>query len=105
VAIGITQPKNVGHMFGPWLHSFNKIRKYLFLLGATVLCWLLWLCRNNLCFKEKLFYSPLHLLAACLLLSWAILQREDLQDLVVAGSQLLMRVATVSFSRAYGFRV
>ena len=88
MATGIAQLENMGHMFGPWLHSFNKVRKYLFLLGATVLCWSLWLCRNNLGFKEKLFYSPLHLLAARFLLSWAILQREDLQDLVVAGSQL-----------------
>jgi hypothetical protein len=41
VATSIAQLENVGHMFGPWLHNFNKVRKSLFLLGAAVLCWLL----------------------------------------------------------------
>jgi hypothetical protein len=86
-------------MFGPSLHSFSNVRKSLFLLGAAVLCWSLWLCRNNLVLKEKLFCSPLQviLLAARWLSSWDILQREDLQDLAVVGSQFLVRVATVSF--------
>ncbi|WVZ50873.1 hypothetical protein U9M48_002083 [Paspalum notatum var. saurae] len=42
--------------------------------------------------------------AARLLSSWAILQREDLQDLVVVGSQLLVRAATAFFSQAHGWR-
>jgi hypothetical protein len=40
VATGIAQLENVGcFLFGPWLHSFNKVRKSLFLLEAAVLCW------------------------------------------------------------------
>ncbi|KAJ1293747.1 hypothetical protein BS78_01G092500 [Paspalum vaginatum] len=45
----------------------------------------------------------IHLAARCLS-SWAILQREDLQDLVVAGSQLLVWAATAFFSQVYGWR-
>ncbi|WVZ68255.1 hypothetical protein U9M48_017214 [Paspalum notatum var. saurae] len=36
--------------------------------------------------------------------SWAILQRTDLQDLVMVASQHLARVATDIFSPAHGWR-
>jgi hypothetical protein len=93
------QLENLVHMFGPWLRGFNKVRKSLFLIGAAVLCWSLWFCRNYLVFKKKLFCSPVQviLLATCWLLSWVILQQDDLLDLVVARSQLLVWVATTFF--------
>ena len=53
MATGINQPQNVDHMFGDWLQGFNSMLKPLLLLGAAVLCWALWICRNDLVFEKK----------------------------------------------------
>lgn len=106
MATGINQPQNVDHMFGDWLQGFNSVLKPLLLLGAAVLCWALWICRNDLVFEKKILCSPLQVihLASQKLSSWAILQREELRPLVVEGSRLLVRTATVFFSRVHGWR-
>jgi hypothetical protein len=105
-ATGINQPQNVNHMFGDWLHGFNSGIQIVFLLGATVICWALWICRNDLVFEEKTFFSPLQVihLAAQRLTSWAILQRVEVRPLVAVGSRLLVRTAMAVFSRAHGWR-
>jgi hypothetical protein len=53
MATGFNPPHNVEHMFGGWLQGLNKILKYVFLLGAAVLCWALWTGRNDLVFEKK----------------------------------------------------
>ncbi|WVZ62069.1 hypothetical protein U9M48_011857, partial [Paspalum notatum var. saurae] len=83
IATGINQPQNVNHMFGDWLQGFNKTSKTVFLLGAAVLCWALWIGRNDL-----VILSVTHWLS-----DWVILQREEVQPLVAAGSRLLARTA------------
>jgi hypothetical protein len=91
-------------MFGDWLHGFNSVIKTVFLLGATVICWALWICRNDLVFEKKTFCSPLQVihLAAQRLTSWVILQRVEVRPLVAVGSQLLVRTTMDVFSRAHG---
>jgi hypothetical protein len=54
-ATGINQPKNVHHLFGDWLHGFNNVLKTVFILGATMMCWALWIHRNDLVFEKKTF--------------------------------------------------
>jgi hypothetical protein len=75
------------------------VLKPLLLLGATVLCWALWICRNDLVFEKKILCSlqVIHLVSQKLS-SWVILQREELRPLVVEGSRLLVRTTTVFFS-------
>jgi hypothetical protein len=53
----------------------------VFLLGAIMMCWALWICRNDLVFEKKTFCSPLQVihLAAQRLTSWAILQRVEVR--------------------------
>lgn len=99
ITTGINQPHNVDHMFEDWLQGFNKTLETVFLLGATVLCWDLWISRNNLVFKGKLSYSSLQVIfsASHWLSSWVILQREEVQPLVVVGSRLLWRMVTTFF--------
>jgi hypothetical protein len=90
---------NVDHMFGDWLQGFNKTLKIMFLLGAAIFCWALWICRNDLVFKKKLSCSPLQVILSVThwLSSWAILQREEVQPLVATGSRLLGRTAMAFF--------
>ena len=40
-------------MCGSWLNGIYKEYKPLVLLGVTVLCWSVWLCRNAVVFDNK----------------------------------------------------
>ena len=77
------------HIFGIWLGWFSKTLKPLVLLGAVAICWSLWLCSNDLVFEKEKHSSPLQVIFLVIpwLRTWAILQRLDSQDLVVAASQ------------------
>jgi hypothetical protein len=88
MATGINQPQNVDHMFGDWSQGFNIVLKPMLLLGAAVLCWALWIYRNDLVFEKKLLCSLLQAihLASQKLSSWVVFQREELRPLVVEGS-------------------
>jgi hypothetical protein len=86
-------------MFGDWLQGFNSALKPMLLLVAALLCWALWICRNDLVFEKKTLVFSLHVidLASQKLSCWAILQREELWPLVMEGSRLLVRTTTVFF--------
>jgi hypothetical protein len=82
-------------MFGSWLCGLSKELKSLALLGAAATCRSLWLCRNDLVFKKKRTSFPLQVIYSIIhwLCTWAVLQKLTSQDLVVAASQQLARVA------------
>ena len=85
-------------MFESWLNGIPKEYKPLVLLGAAVLCWSVWLCRNAVVFDNKK-YSFLHVIYPIThwLRSWAILQKHTLQDKLVAASHFLEQVAKYFF--------
>jgi hypothetical protein len=56
----------VHHLFGDWLHGFNNVLKTVFILGATMMCWVLWIHRNDLVFEKK------NLLRLCKLSIWRL---------------------------------
>ena len=58
VALNLPQPRSIPHMFGSWLNGFRRDLKPLLLLGPTVTCWSLWLCRNDLVFEKNMFILP-----------------------------------------------
>ena len=102
-AWGIPKPHNMPSMCGSWLNGISKEYKPLVLLGATALCWSVWLCRNAVVFDNKkssflqVNYSTTHWLR-----TWAILQKYTLQDKLVAASHFLAQVAKDFFARAHG---
>ena len=49
-AWGLPKPSNVSILFGNWLNSIPKFYQPLVLLGAAVLCWSVWCCRNAVIF-------------------------------------------------------
>ena len=93
-AWGISKPRNVFSMFGSRLNGLSKNFKLLVLVGATALCWSIWLCRNTVVFYNKqssflqVIFSTTHWLC-----TWAILQRHTSQDILVAASHFLTQVA------------
>ena len=52
-AWGLPRTHSVDDMFGHWLDGIQSNLKPLILLGASALCWSLWLCRNAFIFGNK----------------------------------------------------
>ena len=102
----LAKPINASHLFGSWIQGLPSNWQHIALLGAAALCWSLWLGRNDLVFEKKDCSSPLQVIFAAVhwMRSWAILQRTDLQDLVMEASHHLARVAMDIFFRAHGWR-
>jgi len=96
----------VDDMFGHWLDGIESNLKPLILLGASALCWSLWLCRNAFIFENKhtsflqVIYLTTHWLR-----TWAVLQKSSSQEVVVAASRYLAQVANEFFTRAHGLRI
>ena len=93
-------------MFGSWLNGVTKHLRSIVLLGAAVTCWSIWLNKNDFVFEKKKLNSPLQVIYAISrrLLSWAILQRPEFQDTVMAASRHLEQMAKDIFTQAYGWR-
>ena len=61
-SFGVQPPSSVSHMLGSWPRGFPlKLRKQL-LVQATVMCWDLWLSRNNAVFNQLLPNSYLQVI-------------------------------------------
>ena len=105
LVFGITKPSRVSNMFGTWLGGFDKGLRNITFLGAATTVWALWLHRNDLVFEEKINSSPLQVIYVIShwLCTWAVLQKVELQAMVVATSQRLVRVAKDFFSQAHGW--
>jgi hypothetical protein len=61
-AFGIKKPRDVQHLFGPWLRSFSKKQRDLVLIGMAALCWALWISRNDLIFQKSRYKSVLQVI-------------------------------------------
>jgi hypothetical protein len=48
----IQPPTSFVNLFGSWLHGLCPKLRNQILLGATALCWAIWLNRNDMVFKK-----------------------------------------------------
>lgn len=104
-ASGLPPPHCVAHMFGSWLDGIHNNLKSHVLLGAAATCWSLWLYRNNVVFDKKVISSHLQVIYSLIhwLRIWAILQKPDSRDMVVAACQHLEKVVKEFFTQGYGW--
>ena len=88
LASNLKPPRNVGHMFGSWLSCVPKEMRNLLLMGATALCWSIWLSRNGVIFDNKMVSSPLQVITLVTrwLRTWAILHQPGLRDTIMVVS-------------------
>ena len=75
-------------MLGNWLAGIPKILKSQLLVGASALCWSIWLCRNYVVFDKKTITNPLQviILSGHWLSALATLQKLDQKEAMLAGS-------------------
>jgi hypothetical protein len=64
VASSLYPPTSVANIFGNWLHDIDLRFRTLIRVGALVVIWSLWLCRNDKVFNDK-NYSFLQVLYRC----------------------------------------
>ena len=81
---GLLKPKNVIDMFGSWLQGVKWKEKNLILTGVSVVCWSIWLSRNDSVFDKlntqsclQLFFKATHWIRF-----WTLLQKQEAQDTV-----------------------
>ena len=61
-AFNLSPPMSIANMFGNWLAGIPKILKSQLLVGASALCWSIWLCRNDVVFDKKTITNPLQVI-------------------------------------------
>jgi hypothetical protein len=50
IRCGVRPLNNIRHIFGSWLTSLDNRMKSHFILGASAICWAIWLSRNDAVF-------------------------------------------------------
>ena len=66
-------------MFTDWLHGFNRKLKSKILVGASAICWVIWLTRNDIVFDKVLAPSYLQVIfrGTYWIRFWSLLQKEE----------------------------
>ncbi len=62
ISFDLNPPQSMSHIFGNWLVGVDKRIKNLILVGASALCWVLWLSRNDMVFDKSPSKSYLQVL-------------------------------------------
>jgi hypothetical protein len=78
-------------MFNGWLNGINKKLMYKILVGASALCWEIWLSRNDMVFNNT--RDVTHMQVIFRATHWirfsVLLQKEDEQPHVIQGCRVL----------------
>jgi hypothetical protein len=100
VSFNITPPIDFFHMFNGWLNGINKKLMYKILVGASALCWSIWLSRNDMVVNNTRAVTPMQVIfrATHWIRFWALLQKEDEQPHVIQGDRVLETTSMEIFS-------
>ena len=100
VSFNITPPMNILHMFNGWLIGLNKKLMYKILVGASAVCWAIWLSRNDMVFNNSRAATPLQVIfrGTHWIRYWALLQKENERPQVTLGCRVLETTAMEFFA-------
>ena len=98
---GLQKPNNVIHMFGTWLQGIMWKEKSLMLTGVSVVCWAMWLSRNDIVFDNVNPQPCLQILfrATYWIRFWDLLRKEDDMNTIPENCQVLESMAMEIFAR------
>jgi hypothetical protein len=105
MALNLTPPLNINHLFGTWLNGVPNTEKVHIRVGTCALLWAIWHVRNDFIFNKSRFPSFLQVvpLAIHWIRMWSYLQpAERRQDMDIGCSRLAM-VARDIYSQ-FGWR-
>lgn len=87
----IPSPTNITNMFRNWLNGIDNKTKAKIRIGISVVCWLIWNCRNSIVFNRKdssIFLQVIHMTIHWIQL-WRFLSPEDQRECMVIGCNRL----------------
>jgi len=90
-SFGLYLPHGISHIFDNWLLGVDKKRRKLVLIGASAICWALWLSRNDIIFDKSpsISYMKVVFRATHWLQYWAQLQKcEEDNELLKAACRI-----------------
>ena len=79
ISFGIQPPTSIADLLGSWLNGYSsKIRKQI-LVGASALCWAIWLNRNEVVFNRTTPNSFMQVIfrGTYWTRSWSLLSKEE----------------------------
>jgi len=101
VSFNILPSTSVHNLFTGWLDGINKKLKSQILVGASAICWAIWLTRNDIVFDKVV--APSYLQAIFMgtywTRFWSLLQKEEDRHLMKMGCKTIETVAMEVFAR------
>jgi len=98
---GINPPDNIGHLLGSWLNGYPAKLKKQLLVGASAMCWAIWLYRNDVVFHRtnsnpylKVILRGIHRVR-----SWSQLSEEEAMKAIKNNCQRLEATTMKFFTR------
>ena len=85
-SFGFLPPSSVSHLYGNWLGGLHSKLKRIVFVGASAVCWAIWLSRNDMVFDKTPSKSYMQVLfrATHWFRFWAKLQKcEEDEELIV----------------------
>ena len=110
VALNLTPPNNISHLFGNWLGGVSKKDKVPIRVGVCALLWAMWNIRNDYIFNNAKSCSFLQVIpmATHWIRMWSYLQSTEKRPAMVSGCNRLDMVARdlyTQFSWRSDFRI
>jgi len=103
VSFNLIPPTSVHNLFTGWLDGVNRKLKSQILVGASAICWTIWLTRNDIVFDKILAPSYLQVIfrGTYWTRSWSLLQKEEDRHSMKMGCRSIETIAMEVFAR-YG---
>ena len=98
---GLQKSNNVIHMFGTWLQGIKWKERNLILTGVSVVCWAMWLSRNDIVFDNVNPQPCLQILfrTTYWIRFWDLLRKEDDMNTIPENCQVLESMAMEIFTK------
>jgi hypothetical protein len=106
LSYNIPPQANVTNMFGKWHNGVTKTDKQKICIVVSVLCWSIWISRNDIIFNKHSGTNFLQVIrrATHWIQQWAFLLPLELREDMVTGCNRMLVVAQKFFFQATGWR-
>ena len=87
-------------MLGNWLSNFSDKERRVMLVGAAVLCWAIWRCRNDIIFNKIKYSSFMQAVfkGTYWLCLWAQLQRKNMIKVLFREASLALEAVALEIA-------
>jgi len=101
ISFNLKPSTSVHNLFTGWLEGLNRKRKSQILVGASAICWALWLTRNDVVFDKAIAPSYLQVIFKGMYWTryWTLLQKEEDCHLMKAGCRTIETAVMEVFVR------